>query len=50
MPLWEGCVHSLLSLAVRILSNKSEANESQSTFDQWASLMSEISSQPETIP
>ena len=25
-PLWKGCVHSQLSLAVRMLSNKSEAN------------------------
>ena len=49
-PLWEGCVHSQLSLAVRMLSNKSEANQSQSSFDQWASLMSEISPQPKTIP
>ena len=49
-PLWEGCVHSQLSLAVRMLSNKSEANQSQSSFYQWASLMSEISPQPKTIP
>ena len=33
-PLWEGCMHSQLSLVVRMLSNKSEANQSQSFFDQ----------------
>ena len=48
-PLWERCVHFQLSLAVRMLSNKLEANQSQSFFDQWASLMSEISPSPETI-
>ena len=49
-PLWEGCVYSQLSLAVRMLSNKSEANQSQSSSNQWASLMSEISPQLESIP
>ena len=48
-PLWEGCVYSQLFFAVRMLSNKSETNQSQSSFDQWASLISEISPQPETI-
>ena len=48
-PLWEGCVYSQLSLAERILSNKSKVNQSQSSFDQWASLMSEISPHLETI-
>ena len=38
-----------MSLAVRMLSNKSEANHSQSSFDQWTSLMSEISPHPKTI-
>ena len=37
-------------MVVRILSNKSEVNQSQSSFDQWASLMSEISPHLETIP
>ena len=32
-PLWEGWVHSQLSLAVRILSTKSKLNQSQSSFD-----------------
>ena len=27
-PLWEGCVHSELSLAVKILSIRSEGNQS----------------------
>ena len=49
-PLREGCVHSQLSLAIRMLSNKSEANQSQSSFDQCTSLMSEISPQTKTIP
>ena len=49
-PLWERCVHSQLSLIVKMLSNKSKANQRQSFFDQWASLMSEISPYPETIP
>ena len=46
----EKCVHSQLSLAVRMLSNKSEASRNQNSFDQWVSLMIEISPQPETIP
>ena len=33
-PLWEGCVHSQLSLTARMLNNKSDANQSQSSFDQ----------------
>ena len=49
-PLQEGYVHFQLSLAIRILSSKSEANQSQSSFDQWASLISEISPHLETIP
>ena len=49
-PLWEGCVHSQLSLVVRILSNKSEANQNQSYFEQWALLMSKISPYSDTIP
>ena len=49
-PLWEGCVHSQLFLVVRMLSNKSEANQNQSSFDQWALLMSKISPQPESVP
>ena len=44
------CVYSQLSLVVKILSNKSEVNQSQSSFDQWASLMSMISPHLETIP
>ena len=31
--LWEGCVHMQLSLVVRMLSNKSEVNQSQNSFD-----------------
>ena len=50
MPLWEGCVYSQLFLVVRMLSNKLEANQSQSSFDKWASWMSEISPQLEIIP
>ena len=42
-PLWEGYVHVQLSLVIRMLSNKSEVNQSQSYFDQSASLISEIS-------
>ena len=49
-PLWDGCVHSELSLAVKMLSIKSEGNQSQSSFDQWATLISELSPQPEAIP
>ena len=49
MPSWEGCVHSQLSLAVKMLINKSKMNQSQSSFDQQASLMTEISAQPKTI-
>ena len=49
MPLWERCVHSQLSLAVTMMSNKSDMNQSQSSFYQWASLISETSPQPETI-
>ena len=49
-PLWEGCVHSELSLAVRMLAIKSEANQSQNSFDQWATLMSEISPEPSSVP
>ena len=33
-----------------MLSNKSKVNQSQSSFDQWASLMSEISPHLEIIP
>ena len=43
-------MHSQLSLVVRMLNNKSKANQSESSFDQWTSLMSEISPQPKTIP
>ena len=48
-PLWERCVHSRLSMTVRMLSNKSKASQNQSSFDQWTSLMSEISPQPKSI-
>ena len=49
-PLWEGCVHSELSLAVRMLAIKSEGNQSENSFDQWATLMSEICPQPNSVP
>ena len=49
-PLWEGCVHSELSLAVRMLSIKSEENQSQSFFDQWIDLIRELSLQLDSIP
>lgn len=38
-----------LSLNVRMLSIKSEANHRQSSFDQWTDLMKEISPQPNSI-
>ena len=42
------CAFTIISI-IRMLSNKSKANQSQSSFDPCASLMSEISSQPEFI-
>ena len=39
VPLWEGCVHLELSLVVRMLSIKSKRNQSQSSFDQWVTLI-----------
>ena len=40
----------LVAFGGKMLSNKSEANQSQSSFDQYVSLMSEIRPQSETIP
>ena len=49
-PLWEGSVHSELSVAVRMLSIKSESSHSQRSFDQWATLLREVCPQPSSIP
>ena len=49
-PLWEGCGHLELSLAVRILSIKSEGNYSQRSFAQWTNWIRELSLQPNSIP
>ncbi|XP_025670335.1 uncharacterized protein [Arachis hypogaea] len=49
-PLWENCIHSRLSLASRMLSIKSEGNQSQGSFDQWATLFREMQTTPNEIP
>ncbi|RYR13589.1 hypothetical protein Ahy_B04g070503 [Arachis hypogaea] len=48
--LWENCIHSRLSLASRMLSIKSEGNQSQGSFDQWATLFREMQTTPNKIP
>ncbi|XP_072087173.1 uncharacterized protein [Arachis hypogaea] len=49
-PLWENGIHSQLSLASRMLSIKSEGNQSQGSFDQWATLFREMQITPNEIP
>ena len=50
-PLWPGCTdHSELSVAVRLLSIKSEGNILQRSFDQIAGLMKETLPADNTIP
>ena len=48
-PLWEGCVHSELSLAVRMLSIKTDGNQSHTSFDAWSGLMRELNLHCESI-
>ncbi|XP_025653212.1 uncharacterized protein [Arachis hypogaea] len=48
--LWENCIHSRLSLASRMLSIKSEGNQSQGSFDQWETLFREMQTTPNEIP
>ncbi|XP_057718959.1 uncharacterized protein LOC130933375 isoform X2 [Arachis stenosperma] len=49
-PLWEGCVHSQLSIAVRMLCIKAEGNQSQESFKQWTTLIREIAPEGSAIP
>lgn len=49
-PLWHGCEYSELSVAVRMMSIKSEYNMSHSCFNAMAQLMKETSSLDNKIP
>ena len=49
-PLWEGCVHSRLSCTVRMLSVKADANQTQDSFNQWATLINELVPESDDIP
>ena len=49
-PLWDGSVHSKLSIATRMLGIKAENNHSQYSFEQMATLVREIAPNPSDIP
>ena len=50
-PIWEGCsTHTELSLAVRMLSLKTQYNIPRECFDQFACLIKETSPQQNLAP
>ncbi|XP_058729647.1 uncharacterized protein LOC131601773 isoform X2 [Vicia villosa] len=49
-PLWPGCDHTELSVAVRLLTIKSEGNISQRSFNQMVELMKETNPPNNCVP
>ena len=49
-PLWEGCTETELSVAVQLLTIKSESNISQKHFKEYATLMRRITPNPDSVP
>ena len=49
-PVYPGCKHTELSLLARLMSCKANGQQSESSFNEWVQVMSELCPEPNLVP